>query len=40
MTLDEANKEMGSSRRRDAMRALERRDIIEVVDGIMILLQP
>lgn len=40
MTLDKANTVMGGGRRRDAMRALERRDIIEVVDGIMILLQP
>ena len=40
MTLDEANTLMGSSRRRDAMRALERRDIIEVVNDIMILLEP
>lgn len=40
MTLDEGNKAMGSSTRIDAMKALENRGIIEVVDGVMILLEP
>ena len=40
MTLDEGNRAMGASTLRDAMLALEKRHIIEVVDGIMILLEP
>ena len=40
MTLDEGNKAMGSSTRINAMKALQKRGIIKVEDGMMILLEP